>query len=108
MADTGEAARTTASVPEQAKAAKPAAGRAIESDSADTPAKRAKEGEQPVNPPTARAPRTLEGHRAQPRQDDFGRGSAEFEILRGDTVEAGGRQGCASLPDHAGCRNAAF
>lgn len=50
LVDTGEAAGTTASVPEQAKPAKPPAGRAIESDSADTPAKRAKEGERPVNP----------------------------------------------------------
>jgi NADH-quinone oxidoreductase subunit E len=37
-------------VPEQVKAAKPTAGRAIESDAADTPAKRAKEGEAPVSP----------------------------------------------------------
>ncbi|WP_243368457.1 NADH-quinone oxidoreductase subunit NuoE [Microvirga solisilvae] len=49
-AATGEAAAATATVPEAAKAAKPAAGRAIESDAADTPAKRAKEGEAPVNP----------------------------------------------------------
>jgi NADH-quinone oxidoreductase subunit E len=49
-AETGEAAAATASVPQDAKAAKPAAGRAIESDAADTPAKRAKEGEKPINP----------------------------------------------------------
>ncbi|HZH12538.1 MAG TPA: NADH-quinone oxidoreductase subunit NuoE [Microvirga sp.] len=49
-AATGEAAAATASVPEQARAAKPGAGRAIESDAADTPAKRAKEGETPVSP----------------------------------------------------------
>jgi NADH-quinone oxidoreductase subunit E len=49
-AETGEAAAATASVPQEAKAAKPPAGRAIESDAADTPAKRAKEGEAPINP----------------------------------------------------------
>lgn len=49
-AATGEAAAATASVPEAAKAAKPAAGRPIESDAADTPAKRAKEGEAPIKP----------------------------------------------------------
>lgn len=48
--ETGEAQVATATVPEAAKAAKPTAGRAIESDAADTPAKRAKEGEAPVNP----------------------------------------------------------
>jgi NADH-quinone oxidoreductase subunit E len=46
--DTGEAAKGTASVPEQAKAAKPAAGRAIESPAADTPAARAKKEEGPI------------------------------------------------------------
>jgi NADH-quinone oxidoreductase subunit E len=46
--ETGEAARTTASVPEEAKAAKPPAGRPIESPVADTPAERAKEGERPI------------------------------------------------------------
>ncbi|MET0429785.1 MAG: NADH-quinone oxidoreductase subunit NuoE [Microvirga sp.] len=50
VADTGEAKAATASVPQDAKAAKPAAGRAIESDAADTPAKRAKEGETPIAP----------------------------------------------------------
>jgi NADH-quinone oxidoreductase subunit E len=49
-AETGEAAAAVASVPEQARAAKPGAGRAIESSAADTPAKRAKEGETPINP----------------------------------------------------------
>src|SRR5918998_1370210 len=49
-AETGEAEAATESVPAQARAAKPGAGRAIESDAADTPAKRAKEGETPVNP----------------------------------------------------------
>ena len=48
-AETGEAAAAVASVPQEAKAAKPAAGRAIESDAADTPAKRAKEGERPIS-----------------------------------------------------------
>jgi len=48
--ETGEAAAAAASVPEQARAAKPGAGRAIESNAADTPAKRAKEGEEPVKP----------------------------------------------------------
>jgi NADH-quinone oxidoreductase subunit E len=46
--ETGEAAAQSASLPEASKAAKPQAGRAIESDAADTPAKRAKEGEAPV------------------------------------------------------------
>lgn len=49
-AATGEAAAATASVPQDAKAAKPASGRATESDAADTPAKRAKEGEAPIKP----------------------------------------------------------
>jgi NADH-quinone oxidoreductase subunit E len=48
-AETGEAEAATESVPAQARAAKPGAGRAIESDAADTPAKRAKEGETPVS-----------------------------------------------------------
>lgn len=47
-AATGEAAAATASVPQAAKAAKPESGRAIESHAADTPAKRAKEGEAPI------------------------------------------------------------
>jgi NADH-quinone oxidoreductase subunit E len=49
-ADTGEAAAAIASVPQEARAAKPGAGRAIESEAADTPAKRVKEGETPINP----------------------------------------------------------
>jgi NADH-quinone oxidoreductase subunit E len=49
-ADTGEAEAATESVPAQARAAKQGAGRAIESDAADTPAKRAKEGETPISP----------------------------------------------------------
>src|ERR671916_432236 len=49
-AETSEAEAATESVPAQARAAKPDAGRAIESDAADTPAKPAKEGETPVNP----------------------------------------------------------
>jgi NADH-quinone oxidoreductase subunit E len=49
-ADTGEEAAAIASVPEQARAAKPGAGRAIESEAADTPAERVKQGETPINP----------------------------------------------------------
>ncbi len=49
-AETGEEAAAMASVPEQARAAKPGAGRAIESAAADTPAERAKEGKTPVSP----------------------------------------------------------
>jgi NADH-quinone oxidoreductase subunit E len=48
-AETGEVAAAVASIPQEAKAAKPSAGRAIESDAADTPAKRAKEGERPIS-----------------------------------------------------------
>jgi NADH-quinone oxidoreductase subunit E len=48
---TDEAAAIAASLPEESKAAKPPAGRAIESDAADTPAKRVKEGETPVRAP---------------------------------------------------------
>jgi NADH-quinone oxidoreductase subunit E len=44
-AGTGEAAAAVASAPSEPKPAKPDAGRAIESEVADTPAKRAKEGE---------------------------------------------------------------
>jgi NADH-quinone oxidoreductase subunit E len=50
VADTGEAAATTASVPQEGKAGRPLAGRAIESEVADTPAKRVKQGETPINP----------------------------------------------------------
>jgi NADH-quinone oxidoreductase subunit E len=49
-ADTGEAAAALASVPQEAKAAKPDAGRAIERPAADTPAERAKNGEKPIHP----------------------------------------------------------
>jgi NADH-quinone oxidoreductase subunit E len=49
-AETGETAAAAASIPQDVKAAKPTAGRAIESDAADTPAKRAKEGETPIDP----------------------------------------------------------
>ncbi len=49
-ADTPEPAAAAASIPQEVKAAKPTAGRPIESDVADTPAKRAKEGETPINP----------------------------------------------------------
>jgi NADH-quinone oxidoreductase subunit E len=44
----GEAAAATASAPSQPKPAKPDAGRAIETEAANTPAKKAKEGETPV------------------------------------------------------------
>jgi len=43
-------ATETATMPEQARAAKPLAGRAIESPAADTPAERAKQGEPPIEP----------------------------------------------------------
>jgi NADH-quinone oxidoreductase subunit E len=46
---TGEAARTTESAASNPKAAKPDAGRAIEREVTDTPAKRAKEGEPPIS-----------------------------------------------------------
>lgn len=49
-APTGEAAAATASAPSQPKPAKPDAGRPIQSEAADTPAKKAKEGETPVGP----------------------------------------------------------
>jgi NADH-quinone oxidoreductase subunit E len=47
---TGEEAAAMAQIPEQVKAAKPTAGRPIESPVADTPAERAKEGERPIDP----------------------------------------------------------
>jgi NADH-quinone oxidoreductase subunit E len=49
-APTGEASTATAAAPSQPKPAKPDAGRTIESEAADTPAKKAKEGEVPVKP----------------------------------------------------------
>src|SRR5918994_3884879 len=49
-AETGENAAAMASIPQEVKAAKPTAGRAIESPVADTPAERAKQGETPINP----------------------------------------------------------
>jgi NADH-quinone oxidoreductase subunit E len=45
-----EAAAATASAPSQPKPAKPDAGRATDTEAADTPAKKAKEGETPVKP----------------------------------------------------------
>jgi NADH-quinone oxidoreductase subunit E len=45
-----EAAAATATAASQPKPAKPDSGRAIESEAADTPAKKAKEGETPVKP----------------------------------------------------------
>jgi NADH-quinone oxidoreductase subunit E len=45
-----EAAAATASAPSEPKPAKPDAGRAIATEAADTPAKKAKEGETPVKP----------------------------------------------------------
>jgi NADH-quinone oxidoreductase subunit E len=50
VSETGEAAIALASVPQEAKAAKPDAGRAIERPVADTPAERAKNGEKPIEP----------------------------------------------------------
>ncbi len=47
-ADTGEEAAAMASVP--ARAGRPGAGRAIETDAANTPAERAKQGETPISP----------------------------------------------------------
>ena len=52
---TGEEAAAKASIPEEVKAAKPTAGRAIESPAADTPAERAKEGERPIDPADQKA-----------------------------------------------------
>ncbi len=49
-AETGEAEAAITSVPQEARAAKPGAGRAIESEAADTPAERAKKGETPISP----------------------------------------------------------
>ena len=46
--DTGEAQAQTATMPQAAKIGKPAAGRPIETDAADTPAGRAKKGERPI------------------------------------------------------------
>jgi NADH-quinone oxidoreductase subunit E len=51
QAATGEEASAVASVPQEAKAAKPTAGRAIESAAADTPAERVKDGQSPVAAP---------------------------------------------------------
>ena len=63
----GEAAAATASAPSQPKPAKPDAGRAIETEAADTPAKSAKEGETPSPPTTAKGRRPIadESHRAR-------------------------------------------
>jgi NADH-quinone oxidoreductase subunit E len=47
--DTGEAATATATAASNPKPAKPDAGRALGTEAADTPAKRAKEGEIPVS-----------------------------------------------------------
>lgn len=91
---TGEAAAQTASLPEGGKAAKPSAGRPIESDAADTPAKRAKEGEAPVKasdragasdpakstvadaktrPENAPAPQSAKSYAAAPNRADEGK-----------------------------------
>jgi NADH-quinone oxidoreductase subunit E len=50
-----EADAQAASLPEKGVIAKPVAGRPIESDAADTPAKRAKEGERPITPEERKA-----------------------------------------------------
>ena len=74
--------------PEEVKAAKPAAGRAIESAVADTPAKRAKEGERPIDPADRKAAaRPVQGDRGAARRRRRGApGAAEREILRGDAL----------------------
>jgi NADH-quinone oxidoreductase subunit E len=95
---TSEAQAATASAPSQPKPAKPDAGRAIESEAADTPAKKAKEGEVPVKPddpkgaadpskatvapgearPEARpAPRSEKSYTATPSKPEEGRVTAD-------------------------------
>jgi NADH-quinone oxidoreductase subunit E len=49
ITNTGEAAAAVASMPGGAKAAKPPAGRATETEAADTPAERVKEGKAPIS-----------------------------------------------------------
>jgi NADH-quinone oxidoreductase subunit E len=69
--DTGEAQAQTASLPQAAKIAKPAAGRPIETDAADTPAERAKKGERPI--PSAERKDASSGDRstvAKPREEE--------------------------------------
>ncbi|AWM86895.1 NADH-quinone oxidoreductase subunit NuoE [Microvirga sp. 17 mud 1-3] len=79
-ATTGEAAAATASAPSTPKPAKPEAGRVIETEKANTPAKRAKEGEAPVSASerkegsdgskaTAVEPRTENGAKPAPQSD---------------------------------------
>jgi NADH-quinone oxidoreductase subunit E len=68
-----EAAAQTATAPSQPKPAKPDAGRAIESETADTPAKRVKEGEPPLNPDERKDAASPDRATAvEPRQDDKG------------------------------------
>jgi NADH-quinone oxidoreductase subunit E len=66
-----EAAAATASAPSEPKPAKPDAGRAIETEKADTPAKKAKEGEVPVGPNDPKgsadpSKRTVASHEERP------------------------------------------
>src|SRR3954470_6604106 len=68
-----EAVAQTATAPSQPKPAKPDAGRAIESETADTPAKRVKEGEPPLNPDERKdAASPDRATAAEPRQDEKG------------------------------------
>jgi len=68
-----EAVAQTATAPSQPKPAKPDAGRAIESETADTPAKRVKEGEPPLNPDERKDAASPDRATAvEPRQDGKG------------------------------------
>ncbi len=92
IADTGEAAAAVASMPGGAKAAKPPAGRAIETEAADTPAKRVKEGKAPISPADEKAAADPSKATAvEPRTEGEKPDAAEHQILCGDPVEAGRR-----------------
>src|SRR5215212_9377994 len=68
-----EAEAQTATAPSQPKPAKPDAGRAVETEAADTPAKRVKEGEPPHTPEERKDASAPERATAvEPRRDDKG------------------------------------
>jgi NADH-quinone oxidoreductase subunit E len=106
----GEAAAATASAPSQPKPAKPDAGRAIETEAANTPAKKAKEGETPVKPddpkgaadpkkatvasnkarPEARpAPQSDKSYTATPSKPEEGRTAADSKGATSKTSDDG-------------------
>ena len=104
---TPEAAAQTAGVRKAARP-QPAAGRAIESDAADTPAKRVKEGEAPVKAADRKgAASRKKATVVEPRTERADPAAAELEVLRGDAEQPGRGQGRPGRADDPGLRHPA-